>query len=129
MPDIMTGLDLVLEREPAADPNRLVVTGGSYGGFLTGWIVTHTDRFKAAVSQRGVYDELNMFGSGDIPESTEWYHNGIPREENLKELWEYSPAAHAANVTTPLMIRQGTHTTALPAPTSTTSDALAAWFA
>jgi dipeptidyl aminopeptidase/acylaminoacyl peptidase/pterin-4a-carbinolamine dehydratase len=104
MPDIMTGMDTVISMEKSVDPQRLAVTGGSYGGFLTGWIVTHTDRFKAAVSQRGVYDELNMFGSGDIPESVEWYHGGIPREENLMELWEYSPAAHAKNVVTPLMI-------------------------
>lgn len=104
MPDIMDGLDEVLKREQAADSERLVVTGGSYGGFLTGWVVTHTDRFKAAVSQRGVYDELNMFGSGDIPESVEWYHGGIPSVENLQELWDYSPAAHAKDVVTPLMI-------------------------
>ena len=104
MPDIMSGMDTVISMEKSIDPERLAVTGGSYGGFLTGWIVTHTDRFKAAVSQRGVYDELNMFGSGDIPESVEWYHGGIPREENLMEVWEYSPAAHAKNVTTPLMI-------------------------
>ncbi|HHY88908.1 MAG TPA: prolyl oligopeptidase family serine peptidase [Chloroflexi bacterium] len=104
MADIMTGLDQALAMEPAADPERLTVTGGSYGGFLTGWIVGHTDRFKAAVSQRGVYDELNMFGSGDIPESVEWYHNGIPRPETLMELWEYSPAAYAEKVTTPLKI-------------------------
>jgi dipeptidyl aminopeptidase/acylaminoacyl peptidase/pterin-4a-carbinolamine dehydratase len=104
MADIMTGLDTVLSMEKCADPERLAVTGGSYGGYMTGWVVTHTNRFKAAVSQRGVYDELNMFGSGDIPESTEWYHNGVPREENLMELWEYSPAAHAKNVITPLLI-------------------------
>ncbi len=104
MADIMTGLDTALQMEPAADPERLTVTGGSYGGFLTGWIVGHTDRFKAAVSQRGVYDEFNMFGSGDIPELTEWYHNGIPRPETLMELWEYSPAAYAEKVTTPLKI-------------------------
>ena len=104
MADIMTGVDVVLAQEKQADPERLVVTGGSYGGFLTGWIVGHTERFKAAVAQRGVYDEINMFGSGDIPESVEWYHNGIPRPENLLELWEYSPAAYAEKVTTPLKI-------------------------
>jgi len=105
MADIMTGMDTVLKMEPQADAERLAVTGGSYGGFLTGWVVTHTDRFKAAVAQRGVYDELNMFGSGDIPESVEWYHGGIPSPENLAELWEYSPAAHAKNVTTPLLLK------------------------
>ena len=104
MADIMNGLDAFLAKERSVDQNRLCVTGGSYGGFLTAWIVTHTGRFAAAVAQRGVYDELNMFGSGDIPESVEWYYGGVPREENLKELWEYSPIAHAKNVTTPLLI-------------------------
>ncbi len=104
MPDIMQGMDEVLKREPSIDKEKLVCTGGSYGGFLSGWIVTHTDRFKAVVSQRGVYDELNMFGSGDIPESVEWYFNGVPRVETLLEVWDHSPVAHAKNVTTPLMI-------------------------
>ncbi len=104
MPDIMNGLDVVLSMEKSADPDRLAVTGGSYGGFLTGWVVTHTDRFKAAVSQRGVYDQFVHFGSGDIPEAIEWYYSGKPRPETLQELWEYSPAAHAKNVTTPTLI-------------------------
>ncbi len=104
MPDIMNGVKALLKKEKNADPKKLCVTGGSYGGFLTGWIVTHSNIFKAAVSQRGVYDELNMFGSGDIPESVEWYHNGVPSTQNLEELWEYSPVAHSRNVTTPLLI-------------------------
>ncbi len=104
MPDIMNGMDVVLSMEKSADPERLAVTGGSYGGFLTGWVVTHTDRFKAAVSQRGVYDQFVHFGSGDIPEGIEWYYGGKPRPETLQELWDYSPAAHAKNVTTPTLI-------------------------
>ena len=104
MPDIMNGLDTVLSMEKSADPERLAVTGGSYGGFLTAWVVTHTDRFKAAVSQRGVYDQFVHFGCGDIPEAIEWYYHGKPRPENLAELWDYSPSAHAANVTTPTLI-------------------------
>lgn len=104
MPDIMNGMDTVLSMEKSADPDRLAVTGGSYGGFLTGWVVTHTDRFKAAVAQRGVYDQFVHFGSGDIPEAIEWYYGGKPRPETLQELWEYSPSAHAKNVTTPTLI-------------------------
>ena len=104
VPDILAGLDELLKKERAADEDRVVVTGGSYGGFLTGWIVGHSDRFQAAVAQRGVYDQLNMFGSGDVPECVEWYHDGLPREENLMELWEYSPAAYADRVTTPTLL-------------------------
>ncbi|NLE75220.1 MAG: prolyl oligopeptidase family serine peptidase [Chloroflexi bacterium] len=103
-PDILSGMDQVLAREPAADPQRLVVTGGSYGGYMTAWIVGHSDRFKAAVAERGVFDWLNMFGSSDIPEMVEWDYNGLPRPESLAEVWDYSPAAHAENVATPLLI-------------------------
>ncbi len=49
--------------EKSADLERLTVTDGSYGGFLTGWSVGRTDRIKAAISQHGMYDELYMFGS------------------------------------------------------------------
>ena len=104
MADIMAGVDHVLSLEKSIDPERMVVTGASYGGFLTGWVATHTDRFKAAVAQCGVYDQLNMFGSGDIPESEEWYYGGVPSPETLPAYWEQSPAAHAKNVTTPLLI-------------------------
>ncbi len=104
MADVMAGVDYMIANVPGVDPNQMVVTGASYGGFLTAWIVTHTDRFKAAISQCGVYDQLNMFGSGDIPESEEWYYGGVPSEETLATYWEQSPAAHAADEHTPLMI-------------------------
>jgi dipeptidyl aminopeptidase/acylaminoacyl peptidase len=58
--------DLCIEKYPAIDSSRLGVTGGSYGGFLTNWIIGHTDRFKAAVSLRSVSNWLSFAGLSDI---------------------------------------------------------------
>ena len=55
LPDLLAGVEQVLAKG-YVDPERLVVTGGSYGGFMTAWVIGHDDRFKAAVAQRGVYD-------------------------------------------------------------------------
>ncbi len=104
MADVMAGVDHILQTVPSADPERLVVTGASYGGFLTGWVATHTDRFKAAIAQSGVYDQLAMFGTGDIPESEEWYYGGVPSNETLMTYWKESPVAYAKFNTTPLLL-------------------------
>ena len=65
MADVMAGVDALIA-DGMADPDRLGVTGGSYGGYLTAWIVGHTDRFGAAVACRGVYDMTSEMLSGDI---------------------------------------------------------------
>lgn len=64
--DLMNGTDFVLENHPEIDENKLFVAGGSYGGFMTNWIVTHTDRFKAAVTQRSISNWLSFYGTSDI---------------------------------------------------------------
>jgi acylaminoacyl-peptidase len=64
--DVMAGLDEALRRDDGIDATRLGVMGGSYGGFLTSWIVGHTGRFKAACSERAVNDQWGMFGTSDI---------------------------------------------------------------
>ena len=64
--DIMAGVDAFLELG-IADENRMAITGGSYGGYMTAWIIGHTDRFKSAVSQRGVYNLPSFYGTTDIP--------------------------------------------------------------
>ena len=65
MDDVMAGLD-ALVADGLVDPDRMGVTGGSYGGYLTSWIVGHTDRFKAAVTCRSVNDMVSQMLSGDI---------------------------------------------------------------
>ena len=65
MRDVMAGLDSLIE-DGLVDGDRMGVTGGSYGGYLTSWIVGHTDRFKAAVTCRSVNDMISQMLSGDI---------------------------------------------------------------
>ena len=101
--DIMRFTDLVLVKYDFIDKDRLGVTGGSYGGFMTNWIIGHTDRFKAAVSQRSISNWISKFGTTDIGyffvddqiRATPW--NGF------EKLWEHSPLKYANKVTTPTL--------------------------
>jgi dipeptidyl aminopeptidase/acylaminoacyl peptidase len=101
--ETMLGID-DLVAQPYVDETRLGVTGGSCGGFMTNWIVGHTDRFAAAVTQRSITNQISFFGTSDIgPEGTvgETGTHGI---ENLDAAWRQSPIAYAADITTPLLI-------------------------
>jgi len=102
MADVLAGVDLVAER-PYVDEDDLFVTGGSFGGYMTGWIVGHTGRFRAAVAQRGVYELSSFYGSTDAFKLVEWDFGTVPWEEPAF-LWERSPAAYAAEVTTPTLV-------------------------
>jgi dipeptidyl aminopeptidase/acylaminoacyl peptidase len=101
--DVMAVLDEALERFDFIDPERLGVLGGSYGGFMTSWIVSHTDRFQAACSERSVNNFVLEGGSGDIG----WAFKGIVGEywfEAPDAYLQISPSKYAANITTPLLI-------------------------
>ncbi len=100
--DILAGVDTLLA-QGFVDPARLAVTGGSYGGYMTAWIVAHTDRFACAVAQRGVYNLLGFIGVTDIPSfiPTEF---GIEPWEKPEYLWQHSPLAHAHKIKTPLLL-------------------------
>ncbi len=101
--EIMLGLDELVAR-PYIDEKRLGVTGGSCGGFMTNWIVGHTDRFAAAVTQRSITNQISFFGTADIgPECTE-RETGANPWMDLEAVWRQSPLAYAANVNTPLLI-------------------------
>ncbi len=105
MRDIMAGVDSLIG-DGLVDPQRLGVTGGSYGGYLTTWIVGHTDRFKAAATSRSVADMTSQFLSGDIagPQFGKWEYGANPWEE--PELYrEHSPLTYAAQIHTPLLIQ------------------------
>jgi dipeptidyl aminopeptidase/acylaminoacyl peptidase len=102
MDDIMTGVDLMIEKG-FVDPERLAITGGSYGGYMTSWIVGHTDRFKSAVTQRGVYNLVSFYGTSDIPILISNDFSVEPWEDH-ELLWKHSPLAYAKNITTPLLI-------------------------
>ena len=104
--DLMNGLDYVLEQYPAIDSNRLYVAGGSYGGFMTNWIVTHTDRFRAAVTQRSISNWISFYGTSDIGPSFVEFQLGRDLSQ-AAELWKMSPLAHAEYAKTPLLIIHG----------------------
>ena len=96
-------VDTALEQYPFLDPERLGVLGGSYGGYLTSWIVGHTKRFKAALSERSVNHLVSAFGSSDLFWIFERQFGG-PMWENVDEWLRMSPATYARDIETPLLV-------------------------
>jgi dipeptidyl aminopeptidase/acylaminoacyl peptidase len=92
-----------LESRKYVDSKRMGVTGGSYGGFMTNWIVGHTERFRAAVTQRSVVDLHSFIGSSDMGFSFKRTFDGFPWT-NPEVYRRCSPLTYAANVKTPLLI-------------------------
>lgn len=101
--DLMKATDLVLESYPEIDSKRLGVTGGSYGGFMTNWIIGHTDRFACAASQRSISNWISKFGTTDIG----YYFNADQNQstpwDNPDKLWWHSPLKYADQVKTPTL--------------------------
>jgi dipeptidyl aminopeptidase/acylaminoacyl peptidase len=105
--DVMAGVDEALARYPI-DPERMGVTGYSYGGYLTNWIITQTDRFAAAVSGAGISNWVSDYAVADIPRTKETEFYGTPwEEEGLENLLAASPIVHAAGVSTPTLFVHG----------------------
>ena len=103
MADVMAGVAVVTERE-YVDEEQAFLTGGSFGGFMTGWIIGQTDFFEAAVSQRGVYDLTGFYGSTDAAyKLVEGDFDTTPWEEPAF-LWDQSPVGHAHEVDTPTLV-------------------------
>ncbi|WP_017185690.1 alpha/beta hydrolase family protein, partial [Alkalibacillus haloalkaliphilus] len=101
--DIMNGVDYVLNEYDWVDENRLGVTGGSYGGFMTNWIVGHTNRFKTAVTQRSISNWISFRGVSDIG----YYFNDWQIKadfSDLDKMWKHSPIAYVDQIDTPLKI-------------------------
>lgn len=95
-------------KEPWIDANRQVLTGGSYGGYLTAWIVGHDHRFKAAVAQRGVYDLATFYGEGNAWFLLPLYWGGFPWQPEVRTILNRdSPLTYVGNITTPLLIQHG----------------------
>ena len=102
--DVIAGLEIALERCPWIDESRLGVMGGSYGGYMTTWIVGHTDRFKAACSERALNEFSSMFGTSDIGHTFPKEHVGVYPWEDRQAHIDHSPLTFAPHVTTPLLI-------------------------
>jgi len=103
--DDMTGVDQVIAMG-IADPDHLAVMGWSYGGFMTSWVVTHTNRFKAAVVGAGVTDLWSFTGTADIPGFLPDYFGGEPWEQ-FRNFTDHSPITFVKNVKTPTLILHG----------------------
>jgi dipeptidyl aminopeptidase/acylaminoacyl peptidase len=105
--DLMGALDCALVIHGWIDPDRLGVTGGSYGGYMTNWIVGHTQRFRAAVTLRSTCNRHSHWGTGDIAyRSGSWEFPGDPWESPDFYL-ERSPITYVRDIRTPLLILHG----------------------
>ena len=101
--DIMAGVDTALKKYPWIDSSNLGVTGGSYGGYMTNWIVSHTTRFKAAVTLRSVSNFISDEGTRDGAYGHEDYFKGVLFDD-FEQYWDASPLKYARNVRTPTLI-------------------------
>jgi acylaminoacyl-peptidase len=108
--DLMEGLDYVIKNFSFIDEKRLGVAGGSYGGFMTNWIIGHTERFKAAVSQRSISNWISFYGTSDIG----YYFaedqiggdlgNDLWKDDLVQVYWDRSPLKYAYRVKTPTLL-------------------------
>jgi len=105
--DVMAGVDYTLEHFPI-DRERLGVTGGSYGGFMTNWTIGHTDRFAAAVSKSSISNWISDYGTADIARTKESEFFGTPWQKTSRDLMiKLSPITYAGNVKTPTLFIHG----------------------
>ncbi|MDX1996857.1 MAG: S9 family peptidase [Thermoanaerobaculia bacterium] len=103
--DLLAALDKA-SRLPWVDTDQLVVTGGSYAGYMTAWLISQDHRFKAAVAQRGVYDLKFFFGEGNAWRLVPWHFGGYPWQREIAEILDRnSPITHVENIRTPLLIQ------------------------
>ncbi len=102
MRDVLTAVDTVVQRG-MVDEDRMVVTGGSYAGYLTAYLVGHDHRFKAAVAQRGVYDLATFFGEGNAWRLIPFEFDTYPWDD-YETLRAESPITYAHQIETPLLI-------------------------
>jgi len=101
--DLMAWVDFV-QQKPYIDPERMGLTGGSYGGYMTNWIIGHTDRFQAAVTQRSVSNLISMYGSSDFNWAFQYEFGDEPPWENLENYWRQSPMKTIGNAKTPTLV-------------------------
>jgi len=101
--DLMEWVDIV-EEKAYIDPERMGITGGSYGGYMTVWSIGHTDRFQAAVSMRCVSNWISMFGSSDVNWAFQREFGDESPWENFENYWRLSPIKYIGNASTPTLV-------------------------
>jgi dipeptidyl aminopeptidase/acylaminoacyl peptidase len=113
--DDMSGVQAMVDKG-WADPDRLGAFGWSYGGYMTMWIDTQTDRFKAISPGAGLPDLYSMYSQTDIHRYLTVFYNAKAPWDNYQEYWDHSPMKFIANVKTPTMILHGQADTRVPIP-------------
>jgi dipeptidyl aminopeptidase/acylaminoacyl peptidase len=115
--DVQAVMDVVVQR-PDVDPSRLAVLGGSYGGYATLWVISHTDRYKVAVAERAVSDLQSENLAADFAGKNGlgggYYTWGPPWDPASTDYAKFSPLTYVANVHTPLMILHAENDTRAP---------------
>ncbi len=111
--DDMSGVDAMIEKG-WADPDRLGAFGWSYGGYMTFWIDTQTDRFKAISPGAGLPDLYSMYSQTDIHRYIGLFFGTKAPWDNFQEYWDHSPMKYVDNVKTPTMILHGQVDTRVP---------------
>lgn len=101
--DLMAWTDFI-EQKPYIDKKRMGVTGGSYGGYMTVWIIGHTERFTASVTQRCVSNLVSLWGSSDLNWVFQEVLNDKPPFEDLDKFWNHSPIKYIGNAKTPTLV-------------------------
>jgi dipeptidyl aminopeptidase/acylaminoacyl peptidase len=105
--DVLTAMDSCISAG-WADTSKLLISGGSYGGYLVAWLIAHDHRFKAACSQRGVYDLSTFFGEGNAWRLVPRYFGGYPWQDGTKKILEReSPIEYVDQITTPYILFHG----------------------
>jgi dipeptidyl aminopeptidase/acylaminoacyl peptidase len=104
--DLMVGVDEALRKYSWIDQNRLGVTGGSYGGFMTNWIITQTPRFKAAVSAASVSNLISFYSTSIYQDLIHAEFGGFPWD-NYDLLWQWSPLRYVKQAQTPTLFIHG----------------------
>jgi dipeptidyl aminopeptidase/acylaminoacyl peptidase len=111
--DCMTGVDAMIA-SGIADADRLGAFGWSYGGYMTFWILTQTDRFKAVSPGAGLSNIYSMYSQNDIQRYLRWFYSDKSPWDATELYWSRSPMAHVKNVKTPTMIMHGQVDTRVP---------------
>lgn len=101
--DLMAWTDF-MENKPYINSEKMAVTGGSYGGYMTVWIIGHTKRFKAAVAQRCVSNLLSMYGSSDMNWVFQEEFGEKPPWESFENYWRQSPIRYIGEAVTPTLV-------------------------
>ena len=106
--DLMAGVDYALRTHPNLDAHRLGVMGGSYGGFMTNWVITQTTRFKGAVAIASLSNLISFYATSLYQDLVHTEFHGFPwSDDNFATLWKWSPLREVKNVTTPTLFLHG----------------------